>query len=177
MRYADMTPLVRSRLQLAVDGCTRREDSHLIYTGNLPKGRPPTLVTSVLGVPITLSVRRFLWLQSRRPLQDCEVLRYTCGEPACVNPKHAKAYSMQENGRISGRISSPARKAACRRAGKLAQKLTDAQRLEVMQWEGPFKKAMEHFGISQTMYFRIRAGRSLGSDPLSAMTRQLRRAA
>lgn len=177
MKYPDMTPLVRSRLQLAVDGCTRREDSHLLYTGSLPKGRPPTLVTSVLGLPVTLSVRRFLWLQSGRPLQDSEVLRYTCGEPACVNPRHAKAYSLQENGSISGRISSPARKAACRKTGKSAQKLTDAQRMEVMQWEGPFKGAMEHFGITQTMYFRIRSGRCLIADPVFAMTKQLRRAA
>ena len=177
MRYHDMTPAMRADLQLRVDGYTRRAEGHLLFTGTLRRDRPPTIVTTIEGHQISLNPRRFLWLQSGRELGDSDVLRYTCGNPACVLPQHANAFSRKEAGSLNGRIKSPARRAVCVRNGLAMRKLSDEQMVEVMQWEGPYKEALSRFGISESTYFRIRSGKAIATNPMAAMMSTLRRAA
>lgn len=179
MKFADMSEAMRERAGLQVDGMTRQEGDCLVFLGALQGSKPPTTGTSLSGQRFTLNVRRFLWECAGKSLPDGFVLIRVCPNPRCVAPAHSRCVSRAEAGSRSGKIITPKRQAQILRLAASRAKLTPEQRRAVLAWEGSWREAIEHFGISRELYYRTRRGghRGLIADAMQSMVAQLRRAA
>lgn len=179
MNYSDLPPDVLDRLQHWLDGVTKRKDGHLLFLLPLRRSGQPLSATCVHGRTVNVNARRFLWVQAGKPLSGGEILSPCCGEPACVDPAHARKMTRSDLSRRTAQRMTPARRVQLLKAAARKRKLDDQQQAELMAWDGGWKSAVEHFGICKTTYYEIRnANRSpLSADPMASMAAQLRRAA
>lgn len=94
-----------------------------------------------------------------RPLEDSEVTRHMCHNPACCNPDHLEAGTTQDNIQdkiLAGRQSKG--------EGNGASKLTDAQVEEIRKINGKvsLRDIANLYNIHYVHVSRIQSGRSRG---------------
>lgn len=145
-------------------------DNYLGMHGQVPKTehnkRYPVVVQ---GGVVKVLVRRLAWFLAfgEDPPEGTLLVMAKCDNPRCQNPYHAKPMFEKQKCQIAGKkgsLSSLVKRkkiAAAKRAqvGKLANGMDTAReiRADKTPWkEEPWKR----YGISQTMWKRIRANKS-----------------
>lgn len=179
MNYKNLPADVRAKIQLWADGVTRWDGECLKFLLPLKRGNRPTSGTSVDHVRYNVDVRRFLWVQSGRTLKTSEILRPTCGDCSCVAPAHTRKVTRSQVSSKTARTMTAAKFAQIMRLAQARRKLSAAQEMEVLGWNGSFREICNRLGISRTTYFSIRSGHRSAPirDPMTAMVAGLRRAA
>lgn len=130
-------------------GCTN-------WTGYIHGGRGP--FTRMVGQDRPVSVRRFIWERKNGDLKTVEVIKMTCENPACINPKHMKKVLI--NSHRKGEVKPIATRMRIAVAMRKLRKLSmeDAQAIRASTED--LKTAAERYGVTRSNISFIRRGKT-----------------
>lgn len=100
-----------------------------------------------LGLPRVMLAHRASYIQNIGTIPDGEVVRHSCHNPACINPRHLSTGTQRENLEDSIVI------------GRIQSKLTEADVIAIKQSTGSQREVAQQFGISSTTVWAIRHGK------------------
>lgn len=114
-----------------------------------------------------IQVRRLTWqlVTGREVPEGMNVVPVKCSNPRCVNPWHNKPVTAAEKGQraaAEGAFSTPHRRQACaearRRSAVVVLDMDKARAIRGMT--GPAHENCRQFGISASMFNRVRSGKA-----------------
>lgn len=159
---------IREHCFVTINGCWEWRLRH----GVTPKSERAQCYVSAIHGGEMFHVRRLAWIlmTGKRPDDGLHVVPTKCGNPRCQNPMHATLLTQAQKTRAAaarGAFSTPERAAAVA-AGKRASTKTGMTMEKAEQIRSTQGRADEHcaaFGISKSMFNRIRSGNAWAATP------------
>jgi hypothetical protein len=149
------------RLQLLIDGQTRRYGDCMDWTGATHRGVPVLRLTAAMNrpdLPVFLRVGRWMWERhTGRRLSAQQTLKPICGSDTCVNPEHQKPQRRGIEQR--GRAKSLAERASIARGVRQALgRLTPEQVRHIRESDAPSAELAARYCITSANVNHIRRG-------------------
>lgn len=149
------------RLQLLIDGQTRRCGGCLDWIGPTQRGAPVLRITAAMNrpdLPAFLRVRRWMWEQhTGRRLGPRQTLKPSCGSDTCINHEHQQPQRRGIEQR--GRAKPLAVRASIARGVRQALgRLTLEQVRHIRESDAPSAELAARYGITSANVNRIRRG-------------------
>ena len=149
------------RLQLLIDGQTRRCGDCLDWIGATQRGAPAMRITASMNrpdLPAFLRVRRWMWERhTGRRLGARQTLKPSCGSDTCINPEHQQPQRRGIEQR--GRARPLAERASIARGVRLALgRLTPEQVRHIRESDAPSAALAARYGVTSANVGHIRRG-------------------
>ena len=162
----------------------RVEDGHWLWTGATSDGVPRIWAPDYTkgGKMASQTGRRAAWhLKQGKPLPEGWRVFGTCTEPACVNPAHAVARPVDEQGAIvaeSGKWKGSVRRIAANRAiGRRRSSMTPELFETIKTSKKTGQQIARETGLCRTTVSRVRSGKATAFEPVGGLFTGLLRGA
>jgi hypothetical protein len=109
------------------------------------------------------SVRRVLCMLKGQNVPKGFFVGHTCGNPKCVNPKHAAIRNMSQQAKAMCKQVDhmhPSRLLKLTESAQVRRKLTDEQLQEIIMGDKPRRILAAEFSVHPSLISRIRAGKA-----------------
>jgi hypothetical protein len=166
------------RLQLLIDGQTRRCGDCMDWTGATQRGAPVMRITASMtrpDLPAFLRVRRWMWERhTGRRLSVQQTLKPICGSDVCINPEHLRPQRLGTEQR--GQRRSTAVRASIARGVRQARgRLTPEQVQHIRDSDAPSAELAARYGVTSANINHIRRGdtwRDYHNNPWNQLLRR-----